>query len=164
MATRLCPCGYLGSPVKECRCTPAMIQRYRSRISGPLLDRVDLHIDVPQVKIEELAALGGGESSAAVRERVQAARQRQTERFAKFAGVHCNAHMTSRMLREFAPLTGECRALLERAIRSLGLSARAYDRVIKVSRTVADLAGSVHIEPVHVAEAINYRDLDRALL
>lgn len=159
-----CPCGYLGSPVKECRCTPAMVQRYRSRISGPLLDRVDLHIDVPQVKIEELAALGGGESSAAVRERVQAARQRQTERFAKFAGVHCNAHMTSRMLREFAPLTGECRALLERAIRSLGLSARAYDRVIKVSRTVADLAGSVHIEPVHVAEAINYRDLDRALL
>jgi magnesium chelatase family protein len=158
-----CPCGFLGSSVKECHCTPAMIQKYRMRLSGPLLDRIDLHVEVPQVKIEELAGLGGGESSALIRERVARARAIQTQRFAALDGHHCNAHMTSRMIRELCPLGPETQSLLERAMKSLGLSARAYDRIIKVSRTIADLAGSDAIAPPHIAEAINYRNLDRAL-
>ncbi|MBN1475136.1 YifB family Mg chelatase-like AAA ATPase [Candidatus Sumerlaeota bacterium] len=158
-----CPCGFLGSTVKECHCTPAMIQKYRTRLSGPLLDRIDLHVEVPQVKIEELAGLGGGEPSALIRERVSRARAIQTQRFAALEGHHCNAHMTSRMIRETCPLGRETQSLLERAMRSLGLSARAYDRIIKVARTIADLAGSDAIAPPHIAEAINYRNLDRAL-
>jgi magnesium chelatase family protein len=158
-----CPCGYLGSVVKECHCTPVMVQRYRARLSGPLLDRVDLHVDVPQVKIEELAGVGNGEASHAIRARVARARATQTRRFAAMDGVHCNAHMAARMIRELCPLTSEGRSLLERAIKTLGLSARAYDRIIKVARTIADLGGEDSVQPPHLAEAINYRNLDRDL-
>jgi len=155
-----CPCGYATDPTKECSCTPLQIQRYLARISGPLLDRIDIHIDVPPVKHRELAGEPSGEPSAAIRERVRRARQLQQERFRR-SKIYCNAHMSTRQIRRFCPVDGEAKSLLERAMDRLGLSARAYDRILKVGRTIADLMGVEDIQAEHVAEAIQYRSLDR---
>lgn len=158
-----CPCGFFGSPVHECRCTPQAITKYRSKISGPLLDRIDIHIEVPAVKFKDLSSDEAGEPSRAIRVRVNTARRRQIERFADEKGVHCNAHMESKHLRKYCPIDNESLELLRRAITKLGLSARAYDRILKVSRTIADLEGTMDIHSQHIAEAIQYRNLDRNL-
>jgi magnesium chelatase family protein len=155
-----CPCGYHGDVLHQCNCTPPMIQRYLSRISGPLLDRIDLHIQVPAVKYKELAQDETAEPSAAIRERIVKAREVQLKRLEAF-GLFCNAQMTPRTLRRFCRLDGECEKQMENAITRLGLSARAYDRILRVSRTMADLEGSEKIAARHVAEAIQYRTLDR---
>ena len=155
-----CPCGYYNHPTKECSCQPFAIHRYFSRISGPLLDRIDMHIEVTPVAISDLNNDQREETSAEIRKRVMAARNIQTKRFAN-VGIHSNAMMNSAMLREFCPLAPEVRSLLERAMERLNLSARAYDRIIKVARTIADLAGEESITASHIAEAINYRTLDR---
>lgn len=156
-----CPCGYYGDINRECTCTQAQVQRYRSRVSGPLLDRIDLHVEVPAVKYKDLGTETSGESSKIIRERVTAARLRQAERLAP-AGLFNNAQMDSRSLREFCKLDEAGRNLLETAMRKLGLSARAYTRIIKLSRTIADLEGQENIQAHHLAEAIGYRSLDRA--
>ena len=156
-----CPCGFYTDPQHECTCTPTMIQRYRSRISGPLLDRIDIHIEVPAVKYKELVDKREGESSAAIRERVNAARKIQLRRFAG-RGIFCNAQMRAREVREFCRIDSAGERLLELAINRLGLSARAYARILKVARTIADLEGADSIEAHHVSEAIQYRSLDRS--
>ncbi|MEO8435034.1 MAG: YifB family Mg chelatase-like AAA ATPase [Pyrinomonadaceae bacterium] len=157
-----CPCGFWNDPTRECRCTPLQIQRYVGRISGPLLDRIDIHIDVPAVKFRELVGEGlpDPESSAVIRHRVINARARQHERFSG-QGIFSNAAMTPRLIREHCPIDAEGETMLERAMTRLGLSARAYDRILKVSRTIADLEGSEEIASAHVAEAVGYRSLDR---
>ena len=155
-----CPCGYYNHPTKECTCQPFAINRYFSRISGPLLDRIDMHIEVVPVSLSEINGDKVEESSADIRKRVIAAREIQSRRFAGM-GIHSNAMMNSAMLRHLCPLSNEVRALLESAMSRLNLSARAYDRIIKVARTIADLAGAENIEAMHIAEAINYRTLDR---
>jgi magnesium chelatase family protein len=156
-----CPCGNFGNPKHECTCSPHQIQRYMAKISGPLLDRIDIHIEVQPVEHRELAASRRGEPSAVIRQRVIAARARQAERFAGRAGVFKNADMGPRELEQFCALDGHGRSLLEAAMNRLGLSARAYDRILKVARTIADLDGSPSITPVHLSEAIQYRSLDR---
>ena len=156
-----CPCGYYNHPTKECTCAAGAVFRYMNRISGPLLDRIDLHIEVTPVALEELSSDRVEESSATIRERVIRARAIQTARFEGIEGVHTNAMMNSRMVREYCPLDSAARTLLERAMERLKLSARAYDRIIKVARTIADLAGEAQIAPSHIAEAITYRSLDR---
>jgi magnesium chelatase family protein len=156
-----CPCGYLTDPVRECVCSPPQVQRYLSRVSGPLLDRIDLHIEVTPVPFEELNRKQDGESSAAVRERVVAARERQRRRYADHARVHSNAQMTTRLVRTHGELDDAGQQLMKMAIQRLGLSARAYDRILKVSRTIADLAGDEALRPEHLSEAIQYRSLDR---
>ena len=158
-----CPCGFATDPRNECSCSPPAIQRYMSRISGPLLDRIDIHVEVPAVKIEELAAKSDGERSEAIRERVEAARERQHRRFEGDSHIFANAHMGSKALRRYCPLPADGEDLLTSAINRLGLSARAYDRIIKVARTIADIAGSDTIQTPHLAEAIQYRSLDRQL-
>lgn len=155
-----CPCGYYNHPTKECSCAPSAIHRYFSRISGPLLDRIDMHIEVTPVAIGDMNSPRKEETSAAIRERVIRARNIQSERFAGL-GIHSNAMMNSRMLREFCRLDAEARSLLERAMERLNLSARAYDRIIKVARTIADLEGAADIGASHISEAITYRTLDR---
>ena len=155
-----CPCGYYNHPTKECSCSTAAVHRYIGRISGPLMDRIDLHVEVTPVGREEMASTTLAESSASIRERVMRARKVQAERFAS-TGIHTNTMMTSAMLREFCPLTAESRTLLDRAMERLQLSARAYDRIIKVARTIADLEGAADIAPTHISEAITYRSLDR---
>jgi len=155
-----CPCGYYNHPTKECSCQPFAINRYFSRISGPLLDRIDMHIEVIPVPLSEINGDKVEESSAEIRKRVVAAREIQLRRF-KGTGIYSNAMMNSAMLRSFCPLSNEVRLLLENAMQRLSLSARAYDRIIKVARTIADLANSENIEVTHIAEAINYRTLDR---
>jgi magnesium chelatase family protein len=155
-----CPCGYYNHPTKECSCSTAAVHRYIGRISGPLMDRIDLHVEVTPVEREEMASTTLAESSAAIRQRVMAARKVQSERFAG-TGIHTNTMMTSAMLREFCSLTAESRMLLDRAMERLQLSARAYDRIIKVARTIADLEGVADIAPTHISEAITYRSLDR---
>ena len=155
-----CPCGYYNHPTKECSCSAAAVHRYVGRISGPLMDRIDLHVEITPVSREELASEQAAESSAAVRERVTRARERQAERF-RGTGIYTNTMMTSAMLREFCPLSAEARRLLDMAMERLQLSARAYDRIIKVARTIADLAGEKDISPLHISEAITYRTLDR---
>ena len=155
-----CPCGYYNHPTKECSCQPFAINRYFSRISGPLLDRIDMHIEVVPVPLSEINGEQKEESSAEIRKRVIAAREVQLQRFAG-TGIHSNAMMNSAMLRKFCPMSAEVRSLLEMAMQRLPLSARAYDRSIKVARTIADLAGAENIEAAHIAEAINYRTLDR---
>ena len=156
-----CPCGYYNHPTKECTCAAGAVFRYMNRISGPLMDRIDLHIEVTPVALEELSSDRVEESSATIRERVIRARVIQTARFEGIEGVHTNAMMNSRMVREYCPLDSAARTLLERAMERLKLSARAYDRIIKVARTIADLAGEAQIAPSHIAEAITYRSLDR---
>ncbi|HJR09543.1 MAG TPA: YifB family Mg chelatase-like AAA ATPase [Pyrinomonadaceae bacterium] len=158
-----CPCGFWNDPTRECRCTPLQIQRYVGRISGPLLDRIDIHVDVPAVRFKELspqASAPVAESSEEIRARVTSARGRQLARFAG-EGVFSNAQMTPRLLRRFCRLDAEGVRMLESAMTRLGLSARAYDRILKVSRTIADLDASEEIRPAHVAEAVGYRSLDR---
>jgi magnesium chelatase family protein len=155
-----CPCGFYGDPKRACACTPQQINHYRSRISGPLLDRIDAQIQVPAVRFQELAEEAGGERSVELRGRVLGARQRQARRFAD-AKIFANAHMTPRLLKEHCALTPETHRLLEAAMERLGLSARAYHRILKLARTIADLEGEDHLAPAHVAEAIQYRSLDR---
>ncbi len=157
-----CPCGFWNDPTRECRCTPLQIQRYVGRISGPLLDRIDIHIDVPAVRFRELAGATppDSEGSNAIRQRVVSARERQRQRFAK-EGIFSNAAMTPRLIRHYCRIDAESEAMLERAMARLGLSARAYDRILKVSRTIADLEGAEEIRPPHVSEAVHYRSLDR---
>ena len=156
-----CPCGYYNHPTVECTCPAGAVKKYMNKISGPLLDRIDLHIEVTPVPVSQLNNMQQGESSAVIRERVVAARAIQTARFAGHAGVHCNAQMTSKLTREHCQLSDECRSIIETAMNRLGLSARAYDRILRVSRTIADLEGSPAIQPHHLQEAITYRSLDR---
>jgi magnesium chelatase family protein len=155
-----CPCGYFGDPSRGCTCEPFAIERYLSRISGPLLDRIDLHIEVPAVPYKDLSCERSGESSATIRERVNHARRRQVERFAG-RSLFANAHMTPRDIRRFCRVSQQADALLKTAIARLRLSARAYHRVLKIARTIADLAESAAILPTHVSEAVQYRSLDR---
>jgi magnesium chelatase family protein len=155
-----CNCGFHGDPTRECKCTPPQIQRYISKISGPLLDRIDIHINVPAVKVSELSAREAGESSAEVRARVVAARRAQQRRFAG-EQVYANAQMPPRLIRRHCQLAATSQQLLERAMLKYGLSARAYDRILKVSRTIADLEGAEQIADQHISEAVQYRTLDR---
>lgn len=157
-----CPCGYYNHPTRPCVCSPGQVQRYLNKISGPLLDRIDIQIEIVPVPFEKLAERTPGESSAAIRERVIAARKIQAERFAQIPGVHCNAQMTSRLLHQYAQPDAIGLNLLRNAMNRLNLSARAYDRILKVARTIADLEGEAQIMPQHLAEAISYRNLDRA--
>ncbi len=155
-----CPCGYLGDAQHTCRCTPTQVQRYRSRISGPLLDRIDLHVEAPAVSVSELRHAAPGESSAIMRNRIITARSRQHQRFGTGA-ITCNARMGHREVRQVCAIDRELGDLLERAMSQLSLSARAYDRILKVARTIADLAGAESIAAPHLLEAIQYRSLDR---
>jgi len=155
-----CPCGFFGDPTRECRCTPPQIQRYVSKISGPLLDRIDIHIEVPAVKYKELRGDSCIEDSAAVRARALTARNIQLARFAS-DGIYSNAQMSSRLIRKHCAISADGEKLLESAIARMGLSARAHDRILKVSRTIADLESSPNVEPKHLGEAIQYRTLDR---
>ncbi len=156
-----CPCGYYGDPTHHCACTPGQIQRYMSRISGPLLDRIDLHVEVPVVPFKDLSQMAPGEPSSAIRERVIKARQMQEERFKDYKGIYANAQMTERLLHQFAEPDAESLEMLRMAMERLKLSARAYSRILKVARTIADLAGSEKVQSMHIAEAIGYRSLDR---
>ncbi len=155
-----CPCGHFNDHTRECKCTPMQIQRYISKISGPLLDRIDIHVDVPAVKFKELSSETPSESSDEIRQRVVRTRQIQLERL-RGEGLFCNAQMTPRLIRKYCSIDSESKSLLENVITRLGLSARAYDRILKVSRTLADLEGKPAIESEHVSEAIQYRTLDR---
>ncbi|MGI6270382.1 MAG: YifB family Mg chelatase-like AAA ATPase [Candidatus Howiella sp.] len=156
-----CPCGYFGHPTKSCTCSPTAVHRYLSRVSGPMLDRLDLHIEVPPVKFDELATDSRKEeTSAEIRARVSAARRRQQERY-KAAGISCNARLTPALLEEYCPMTDPARGILKAAFERLGMSARSYDRLLKVARTVADLDGCDTIDTAHISQAIQFRSLDR---
>ncbi|MCM1028751.1 MAG: YifB family Mg chelatase-like AAA ATPase [Pseudoflavonifractor sp.] len=157
-----CPCGYYNHPTKECSCPPGAVAKYLSRISGPLLDRIDLQVEILPVAFDELAHAAPGEPSASIRERVCRARAIQQQRFASEPGIHCNAQMNSRQMARYAPLSPECLAILENAMTRFDMSARAYDRIIKVARTIADLDGASDIGVEHISEAISYRNLDRS--
>lgn len=156
-----CPCGYYNHPTIECTCPAGAARRYMNKVSGPLMDRIDLHIEVTPVPVTDLGNMSPAESSSEIRKRVMAARAIQTERFKGNPGVHCNAQMTSKLTRQHCVLTEECRKIMEQAMERLGLSARAYDRILRVSRTIADLDNSANIQPIHLQEAITYRSLDR---
>jgi magnesium chelatase family protein len=156
-----CPCGYYGDPTHHCVCTPGQIQRYMNKISGPLLDRIDIHCEIQAVPFAQLSQMQPGEPSAIIRERVIKARNIQTERFKSFKGIHSNSQMTERMLHEFAEPDAASLDMLRMAMERLKLSARAYSRILKVARTIADLASSEKVESIHIAEAIGYRNLDR---
>lgn len=156
-----CPCGYYNHPEKECVCAPGVVAKYLNKISGPLLDRIDLHVEVTPVPIQELSTLDKAERSEKIRERVIEARERQAERFKDFEQIYANAQLPPKLLREYCRINKAGETLLSRAMEKLGLSARAYDRILRVSRTIADLAGSEDIKPEHLAEAIQYRSLDR---
>lgn len=155
-----CPCGYMGDPKRACKCTPPVIEKYMGRVSGPLLDRIDMHIEVPSVPYQELSAKADGTGSAVMREQVERARAVQRERFGK---PHTNSRMTSRQTRRYCVLNDDAKALLQAAMEDLGLSARAHDRILRVGRTIADLDGSADIAAAHISEAIGYRSLDRKL-
>jgi magnesium chelatase family protein len=156
-----CPCGYYNHPEKECTCPPGAVRKYLNKISGPLLDRIDLHVEVTPVPFAQLSSPFAGENSSHIRDRVIAARDRQAARFRSIEGIYANAHMNSRSFREICQINGAGQNLLRKAMEKLRLSARAYDRILKVSRTIADLAGADQIEAEHLAEAIQYRSLDR---
>ncbi len=155
-----CPCGFLGDPIRECVCTYRQIQRYRAKISGPLMDRIDLHMDVPSVPFRDLSSGNDGPTSAEMLERINASRMMQAERFRR-AKIHTNADMNSRQIRKYCHVDSESNELLEKAMERFGLSARAHSRILKISRTIADLEGNLEINSTHVAEAIQYRTLDR---
>ena len=156
-----CPCGYYNHPTKPCVCNPGQVQKYLNKISGPLLDRIDIQVEITPVPFEALSKSTPSESSATIRERVVRARQIQEQRFANEPGIHCNAQMTPRLLQQYAALDEQGKSLLETAMDKLNLSARAYDRILKVARTIADLDNSPTIQAMHLAEAIGYRSLDR---
>ena len=156
-----CPCGYYNHPEKDCVCGPGMVQRYLNKVSGPLLDRIDLHVEVTPVTFDQMTETRRTETSATIRERVVKARQVQEERFQAFPGIHCKAMMPPQMVKDICDINAAGKILLKTAMERLGLSARAYDRILKVSRTIADLAGSPDIRIEHLAEAIQYRSLDR---
>ncbi len=158
-----CPCGFFTDPSKECTCNTSQIQKYMAKISGPLLDRIDIHIEVPAVKFKDLASSATGEKSVEIRKRVIEARDAQSKRFEGIKHIYKNADMSSKEIRKFCKLDANCEELLKMAMTRLGLSARAYDRIIKVSRTIADLDNSSVIAPQHISEAIQYRSLDREL-
>src|SRR5438477_1133174 len=158
-----CPCGYFADLKRECRCGPVQVQRYRQRITGPLLDRIDLHIEVPAVEYRDVASERAEETSAAIRERVIGARERQQDRFRNDQNGSCNARMATRQLKQHCKLSQDSQELIRVAMSELNLSARAYDRILKVSRTIADLDGKTDISPEHVSEAIQYRTFDRTL-
>lgn len=156
-----CPCGYYNHPTIPCTCAPGAVNRYMGKVSGPLLDRIDIQIEVTPVPFKELSDKRIGEKSATIRERVIRARKIQQERFKDYENIHCNAQMTPKLMKQFCKIDENGMNLLKNAMAKFGLSARAYDRIIKVSRTIADLAGEEDILPMHLAEAINYRSLDR---
>ncbi len=156
-----CPCGHYGNPHHQCTCTPSQIQKYTGKISGPLLDRIDIHIEVPIVKYQELSSVRSGEKSSEVRKRVIRARKIQTERFAQQKNIYKNADMTSKLIRKYCTLDNTSNELMKTAMTKLGLSARAYDKILKVARTIADLDESEEIKVYHISEAIQYRSLDR---
>lgn len=156
-----CPCGYDGDTRRQCQCTSTQVQKYRARISGPLLDRIDIHIQVPSMQYQELSALAKGEPSSAIRERVMFARRRQLERLKGSRKTHCNAGMSARLVQKYCRPSPAAQSLLKQAMSEFDLSARAYERVLKVARTIADLDNSETIEPMHISEAIQYRTLDR---
>ena len=160
-APQECPCGFFNHGRRECLCTQHQIARYLAKISGPLLDRIDLQVEVAALTTDEITSVDAAESSASIRERVEAARQIQRDRFHR-AAILCNAEMTTRHMRRYCELDPPSRRLLVAAIERLGLSARAHDRILKVARTIADLAGEERIDSSHVAEAVQYRALDRA--
>lgn len=159
-----CPCGYFMDPRKECHCTPLQIQRYRSKVSGPLLDRIDIHINLPPVALKEMASNRAGESSAQIRERVNRARETQRKRYKDDKGVYSNADINGSYLGEYCRLDSKSREIMDIAMGRLGLSARAYERVLKVARTIADLDAREDIQPQDISEAIGYRTLDRGVL
>jgi magnesium chelatase family protein len=156
-----CPCGYWGDSGRSCSCGVPGVERYLARISGPLLDRIDLHVEVPAVPARDLSTERCGEPSAAIRVRVNRARVIQLERFARRPGIYANAHMTARDLRTRCRVGADADALVKQAITRLRLSARAYHRILKIARTIADLAGDAEVGPNHVSEAVQYRSLDR---
>jgi magnesium chelatase family protein len=158
-----CPCGFFNDRSRECHCSQPMIQRYMQKISGPLMDRIDIHIDVPAVNYKEMRGAAEPEGSAQIRARVERARETQLKRFSSVTKnrIYSNAQMTARHIRTFCELSSDCERLLERAMTQQGLTARAHDRILKVARTVADLEGAQVIEAKHIAEAIQYRSLDR---
>jgi magnesium chelatase family protein len=156
-----CPCGYYNHPEKDCVCAPGVVQKYLNKISGPLLDRIDLHVEVTPVPFSELSKAQNSESSKEIRDRVIKARQLQTERYKAADGIYCNAQMRTKDLRTYCNLDEASNTLLKTAMERLGLSARAYDRILKVARTIADLDASINIQSSHIAEAIQYRSLDR---
>jgi len=156
-----CPCGFFNHPEKECTCPPGAVQKYLNKISGPLLDRIDLHVEVTPVPFTELSSAKNSDNSTVIRERVIKAREMQAERYKNNPGIYCNAQISSKMLKEICVIDKVGQNLLKAAMEKLNLSARAYDRILKVSRTIADLDGSEKIKPEHLAEAIQYRSLDR---
>lgn len=156
-----CPCGFYNHPERECVCAPGTVQKYLNKISGPLLDRIDLHVEVTPVPFADLTDRQAGESSGTIRARVIQARTIQANRYRDHAGIYCNAQISSRLQRSICAIDNAGQSLLKTAIEKLNLSARAYDRILKVSRTIADLGQSEHIQPCHLAEAIQYRSLDR---
>lgn len=156
-----CMCGFYNHPEKPCSCAPGAVRKYLSKISGPLLDRIDLHVEVTPVPFSELSTLRTGETSSIIRERVIKAREIQAGRYKNHQGIYCNAQMNSKLLKEVCSINANGQSLLKTAMNKLNLSARAYDRILKVSRTIADLAGSDTIQSDHLAEAITYRNLDR---
>lgn len=156
-----CPCGYYGDPTHHCVCTPGQIQRYMNKISGPLLDRIDIQCEITPVPFKDISKAVPGEPSKDIRERVIAARAIQTERFKDCNGIHCNAQMTERMIHQYAEPDDEGINMLRMAMERLSLSARAYSRILKVARTIADLTNSESVKVEHLAEAISYRQLDR---
>ena len=156
-----CPCGYYGDPTHHCVCSPGQIQRYMNKISGPLLDRIDIQVEVSALKYSQLSSASSGEPSSEIRKRVIAARQIQEDRYREYPGIHCNAQMTDRLLHQHCVLDEETNNTLQMAMERLHLSARAYSRILKVARTIADLQGKDNIQMSHIAEAIGYRNLDR---
>lgn len=163
VALNPCPCGYRGDPARLCSCTPAQADRYWSKLSGPLLDRIDLQVEVPRLSPNELLDTAPAEPSAAIRGRVMRARTLQGDRFRGVQNVYCNAQMTNRLLMQHCQLDAESTALLRHAIDRLGLSARSHNRVLKLARTIADLEGAPSLTVAHVAEAIHFRSFDRQI-